>query len=183
MVTALEFVDHRLAVDDEFLDQSTEQAILARVVVIQRRDRHPGSGCDLADRRRREPFGQEKCQCFAEETTGSVSVSGNNFTLVSGNAIPNGSGLFYYGPNMIQTPFGDGVRCVGGATRRLFPVLQADGMGTATRTVDFTVAPANAGTHMITAGSTWNFQHWFRDGMAGMSGFNLSNGLSVTFTP
>jgi len=84
---------------------------------------------------------------------------------------------------MIQTAFGDGFRCVGGATRRLNPVLTADGMGTAVRPVDFTLPPADAGSHMISPGSTWNFQHWYRDAMAGMSGFNLSNGLSVTFLP
>ena len=114
---------------------------------------------------------------------GSVSISTNNFLLVSGNGIPNGPGLFYYGPSMIQAPFGDGFRCVGGATRRLNPVTTADAMGTTLRTLDFTVPPASAGQHMIVPGSTWNFQHWFRDAMAGMSGFNLSNGLSVTFLP
>jgi len=116
-------------------------------------------------------------------SSGSVSVGANNLVLVSGGAIPNGSGLFYFGPNMIQAPFGDGLRCIGGATRRLFPIITADGMGTATRPLDFTAPPMDSGTHMITPGSTWNFQHWFRDNAAGMSGFNLSNGLSVTFAP
>ncbi|MFT5049540.1 MAG: hypothetical protein ACI8QZ_000933 [Chlamydiales bacterium] len=114
---------------------------------------------------------------------GSVSISANNFVLVTGAAIPNGSGLFYYGPNQVQAPFGDGLRCVGGAVRRLYPILTADGIGSVIRPMDFTAAPANAGSHMITIGSTWNFQYWFRDGAAGMSGFNLSNGLGVTFTP
>jgi len=116
-------------------------------------------------------------------SSGSVSVAANNLVLISGGAIPNGSGLFYFGPNMIQAPFGDGLRCIGGATRRLFPIASSDGMGTATRALDFTAPPMDAGTHMITPGSTWNFQHWFRDNAAGMSGFNLSNGLSVTFAP
>jgi hypothetical protein len=33
----------------------------------------------------------------------------------------------------------------------------------------------------ITAGSTWNFQFWFRDPVAGGASFNLSDGLEVTF--
>ena len=35
----------------------------------------------------------------------------------------------------------------------------------------------------ITAGSTWNFQNWFRDPAAGGAFFNLSDGLEITFTP
>ena len=33
----------------------------------------------------------------------------------------------------------------------------------------------------ITAGSTWNFQLWYRDPAAGGAGSNLSNGLQVVF--
>ena len=115
--------------------------------------------------------------------SGSTSVGANNFTLVSENAIPNGAGLFFYGPNTDLVPFGDGFRCVGGSIRRFNPGMFSDNMGMAVRPVDFTVPPANAGTHMITPGSIWFFQHWYRDVPAGMSGFNLSNGLAVQFTP
>ena len=114
---------------------------------------------------------------------GSLSLSSNTFELISDFGIPGGSGLFYYGPNQIQTSFGDGFRCVGGQTFRLNPVVQADAFGTATLPVDFTQPPTGSGAGLITPGSTWNFQHWYRDVMAGMSGFNLSDGLSVTFAP
>jgi hypothetical protein len=40
--------------------------------------------------------------------------------------------------------------------------------------------PAPSG--QLTAGSTWNFQYWFRDPNTGAN-FNLSNGHSITFCP
>ncbi|MBV21422.1 MAG: hypothetical protein CMJ61_04575, partial [Planctomycetaceae bacterium] len=33
------------------------------------------------------------------------------------------------------------------------------------------------------AGETWNFQFWYRDPQGGGWGYNLSNGLEVTFCP
>ncbi len=44
--------------------------------------------------------------------------------------------------------------------------------------------PAPSG--QVTAGSTWNYQFWYRDppgGGGGPAGFNLSNGMSITFCP
>jgi hypothetical protein len=34
---------------------------------------------------------------------------------------------------------------------------------------------------VISAGSTWNFQLWYRDGGAGPGSSNFSDGISVTF--
>ena len=42
--------------------------------------------------------------------------------------------------------------------------------------------PPNAQV-VVLPGSTWNFQAWFRDPSAGNSGFNLSDGLSLSFLP
>ena len=38
-------------------------------------------------------------------------------------------------------------------------------------------------TGSFVAGVLMRFQAWFRDPAAGMSGFNLSDGVEVTFTP
>ena len=120
-------------------------------------------------------------------STGSTSVSANGFSLVVQNAVPSQFGLFYYGPEQTQIPFGDGYRCVGAGTTgtfRLNPPLTTDGFGDAIRPLDFTQPPANAGPGEITGGATWYFQCWYRDPLGpGGSGFNFSDGLDVTFCP
>jgi len=108
---------------------------------------------------------------------GSPSVVLNDFTLrVSG--APPVFGLFFYGPNQISAPFGDGFRCVGGATQRLRPPIMADAMGEAARAVDLLSPPA---VGQLTADSEWNFQFWYRDAAAMGAGFNVSDGLEVLF--
>ena len=120
-------------------------------------------------------------------TNGDTSIAANNFTIGVDNAPTDKFGLFYYGPSQIQTSFGDGFRCVGQGgigTFRLQPIVQTDGLGVASKQVDFTSFPAGSGQGQITAGSTWNFQFWFRDPMGpGGTGFNLSDGLEATFCP
>ena len=51
--------------------------------------------------------------------------------------------------------------------------------GELTLAVDFTAPPTSSGA--ILAGSTWNFQAWYRDVPAGGAGWNLSDAVSVTF--
>lgn len=73
-------------------------------------------------------------------------------------------------------PFHAGLLCVGGSMHR-YPGKFAVDMFTQ----DSLVGLSNG---LITAGSTWNFQVWYRDA-AGPCGFetNLTNGLQVDFTP
>ncbi len=79
---------------------------------------------------------------------------------------------------------GDGVRCVGGQIFRLPPPQFTDGAGAAVRPIDFNVPPTGGGhPGSVAAGSTWNFQFWYRDPAGGPGGFNLSDGLTVTFCP
>jgi hypothetical protein len=94
-------------------------------------------------------------------------------------------GQFLYSAGQAQTPFGNGFLCLGGgaSVMRIFPPVvggQQAGMGVG---IDFQSPPYNAGPGAITAGSTWNFQFWYRDVAAGGAQFNLSNGLQVTFCP
>jgi len=116
-------------------------------------------------------------------SNGDTSVGNNSFQLQGFGCPPNQFALFYYGPNEIQIPFGDGFRCVGGGAYRLIPPLLTDGFGDVSRDVDFTQPPANSGPGQISPGDTWKFQLWYRDPAAGNSGFNLSNGLSADFCP
>jgi hypothetical protein len=113
--------------------------------------------------------------------TGTSSIFFNNFDITASGAPPGQPGLFYYGPNQIQTPFGEGFRCVGGTVTRLSPsvVISSPG-GVAAFDLNNTLAPHSAN---LQPGTNWNFQFWFRDPAAGGSNFNLSNALSVPFQP
>jgi hypothetical protein len=112
--------------------------------------------------------------------SGSVSVSANDLALSATSLPLSQSGILYMGPNQIQSPFGDGLRCVGGGALGIvrFPVTNSGPSGT------IPLGPGFLTGTPITSGSTWNFQAWYRDpqGPCG-NAFNLSNALSVTFAP
>ena len=110
--------------------------------------------------------------------TGTSSIALNNLILIA-QPVPNQPGIFFYGPDQIFQPFGNGFRCVGGTVGRL-AVANAAG-GTIAHALDVT-QPPNAAT-TITPGSTWNFQCWYRDPAGGGAAFNLSDGLEVSFVP
>jgi len=120
-------------------------------------------------------------------SSGSMRISDNTFQLIAMGAVPGEFGLFYYGPDQVSLPFGDGTQCVGAGTRGLFrlhPPIRAAFDGLVLRLLDFTVPPAGSGPGAISAGESWNFQYWFRDPLGpGGSGFNLSDGLQATFCP
>ncbi len=115
---------------------------------------------------------------------GSTSVGAANLNLTAVGGVPGQFGLFYYGGNELQIPFGNGFRCVGSGGVGLwrFGPQLIDVFGNAARHVDFTTAPSGVGGGQLFPGSTWKFQFWYRDPAAGGAGFNLSNGLSLTFT-
>jgi len=106
--------------------------------------------------------------------SGSLELADMNLTLRSEGQPGGVSGLYYFGPNQIQAVFGDGFRCVGGALRRVQPPVMANEGGISARSLNFAAPYATS----LTPGSL-NFQLWYRDPMAGMSGFNLSDGLEL----
>ncbi len=119
--------------------------------------------------------------------TGSTSIAANDFTLTVIDCPLGQNGIFFYGVNENQLPFGDGFLCVGGVAAggggifRLQPPIQTDANGEAARLVDFTQPPACCGEGAILPASTWYFQFWYRDPAFGGAGFNLSDGLKVVF--
>jgi len=115
--------------------------------------------------------------------TGSTSVAANDLTLVTTGGPASQPGLYYYGQFQIDVAFGEGRRCVGGSTWRLNPPAFSDGSGTFTRFADNSAMPMSVGAGMVGAGSVFNFQLWYRDPAGGPSGFNLSDGLELTFCP
>ncbi|MAF65466.1 MAG: hypothetical protein CMJ84_07395 [Planctomycetes bacterium] len=115
---------------------------------------------------------------------GSAYLDLNDLILHAEPVPPNQMGIFFYGPDQASVPFGDGYRCVGPGSQglfRLMPPLPTGQAGTLTQAVDYNQPPQTAG--QITAGSTWRFQAWFRDPVAGLSGFNLSDGYEISFLP
>jgi choice-of-anchor B domain-containing protein len=120
-------------------------------------------------------------------STGSLSITFNDFSLVAQDATPNQFGLFFYGPGQTNIPFGDGNLCIASAgigIFRLGPPLTASATGALTQPLDWTNPPLNAGPGAATPGTTWNYQLWYREpgGPIG-TGFNLSDALSVTLCP
>ncbi len=136
----------------------------------------------------------DECECFAVnycltapnsvgpgaliDSAGPLSIAANGFALQASGCPPNTFGIFYYGQSEVQTPFGNGWRCIGNPVTRL-PIQQMDLLGAITYPLNFTVAPNT----QITAGSTWRFQLWYRNPAGGGAGFNLSNARRVRFCP
>jgi len=111
------------------------------------------------------------------ELIGSTSVADDDFVLVSNRLPVNQLGVFYYGDGMLEAPFGNGIRCVGGsAIRRLGPVNTGP-IGLAATAIDLSAMPA--GPLQILGDSSWYFQYWYRDPNGG--GVNFSDGLRVDF--
>ncbi len=113
---------------------------------------------------------------------GSISLGNplNTLDFVVEGLPPNVPCLLYYGSATTQVPFGDGFRCVAGTTFREALVF-ADAIGEAI--VPFDPA-SNQPAGVVTPGSTWHFQAYYRNvnGPLG-SGFNLSDGYTITFLP
>lgn len=117
--------------------------------------------------------------------TGTASVLENELVLTVAGAVPLKFGLFFYGPTQVQVPLGDGFLCIGSGAPgiyRLPPPQQAGFFGEGTRALDLNDPLHTSGGGAIEAGSSWNFQYWYRDS-ASPGGFNLSDGLAVQFCP
>lgn len=122
------------------------------------------------------------------EATGTSSVASDDLRFHAYQLLPNQFGLYFMGRAQIRGMFGGGLRCVGAGGLEIFrfPVepISADGTldlgpGIAQYTLDNFLP-----TGHILAGDTWNFQVWYRDPATDCSlEFNLTNGVSITFTP
>ncbi|MFT7484417.1 MAG: N-acetylneuraminic acid mutarotase [Candidatus Paceibacteria bacterium] len=117
---------------------------------------------------------------------GGAVISGEGTTSVTiaelaltATGVPPTPGIFFYGPNEIETPFGDGFRCVGGAVQRLAVSVGQGGLLRTTLNFD-----GEGGVPSdFQPGAVFSFQAWYRDTQAGQSGFNLSNGYTIHFMP
>ncbi|MDP6990533.1 MAG: hypothetical protein QF903_13770, partial [Planctomycetota bacterium] len=116
-------------------------------------------------------------------TAGRASLTHNDLVLDAVGGVAGELALFFYGSGRQETPFGDGLLCVGGTVLRLNPPAAFDAFGDLSRPLDLDAPPADAGPGHVTALSTWHFQLWYRDPGGGGSGFNLSDALEFTFCP
>ncbi|MCA9310876.1 MAG: hypothetical protein KDA21_06700, partial [Phycisphaerales bacterium] len=92
------------------------------------------------------------------DATGSSSVTSDDLVLVATLAPPLKTGMFLQGATTIQTPFRDGVLCVGNPTERLqFVSTDSGGMAKSTASI--------VTEGVVSAGQTRQYQYWFRDGM------------------
>lgn len=120
--------------------------------------------------------------------TGSASVGADDLVLTVEHVPAGQSGVVFMGGAQVETPFGDGLLCVGAGGTGLFrfPVQAATPEGILTEGPGIVAFSQGAFSPpgQIAAGQTWQFQGWFRDpaGICGSS-FNLSNGVEVVFTP
>lgn len=120
------------------------------------------------------------------EAFSSTSVVADDLRLLATHLPPTQVAFVFMGSaESAPHPLGDGLRCAGGALWR-FPVRLADVSG---RIVEGPRLAAWTRQHLppagwLEAGDTWVFQTWYRDptGPCG-TGSNVSNALSVTFTP
>jgi len=111
--------------------------------------------------------------------SGSASLRFNNLTLHAQGCPPNKNAIFFYGPNATApVPFHSGFLCMAAGIVRL-PGLITDAQGLAAYTLDLTNPPNPFG--MITAGSTWHFQLWYRDPLGIGGTTNTSDALRVDF--
>ena len=115
-------------------------------------------------------------------SSGTTSLANADLVLSVSGCPANQPGLFFYGSERLDLPFGEGRRCVGGTLLRL-PVLACDGAGSASHALDFAAPPVASGPGQLVPGGRWNFQFWYRDPGGGPSGFNTSQGLAVRLCP
>jgi hypothetical protein len=117
---------------------------------------------------------------------GSASIANDDLQFEVRHVPPGTSGLLFMGPAQTSAPFGDGRRVVTGGASGIFRlgIQAANTEGVITRGPGLVYQSLGLGGAHIGAGQAWNFQCWYRN-TAGPCGshFNLSNGVSVSFTP
>jgi hypothetical protein len=110
--------------------------------------------------------------------TGSSSLGANDLELAA-LSLPSGqAALFFYGQSQGQVPFGDGYQCVSGQVFRLGSSM-ADVSGRASLGIDYSAGFEPGGE--LSAGSSWNFQCWYRDPAGLGAGYNLTDALAISF--
>ena len=113
--------------------------------------------------------------------SGVASLSADTLVLSATGLEPLNSGLYFQADNDLSPGlvWGDGLRCAGGALRRL-EVVFADAAGASSTSHVVSVKAGN-----VSAGDTRYYQCWYRNpaGSPCLSDFNATNGYAVTWAP
>ncbi len=116
--------------------------------------------------------------------SGIPSISVDTFVL-RGTGMPNGSALFFQGTTQLNggagSLLGDGLRCAGGAIRRLGTKMNVNGFSQYPATGDVPISIQGG----LTGGpQTRTYQVWYRNAatFCTPSTFNLTNGVQVLWT-
>lgn len=113
--------------------------------------------------------------------SGSASLSGPGLVLEVVQCPPNTPGIFFFGGAPAQIAFGNGYRCIAAPITRMPPPAYTDGAGVATYAVQ--TSALVFGTLSVGPGDVRRFQYWYRNPAGGGPGFNLTEGLTVWFSP
>ncbi len=116
---------------------------------------------------------------------GTTSVANDTFVLAASTMTPNTTVLFFQGTTQVATAFGDGLRCAGGSVLR---IGQRAADATGSRSLGSGIAgdgPVSVSGLVPATGGTRAYQAWYRNPapFCTAATFNLSNGLSATWTP
>jgi hypothetical protein len=95
--------------------------------------------------------------------------------------MPNSSALYFQGTAQSATHFGDGLRCAAGSIIRIGTKTNTAGASSYPGLGEAPVSVRGA----VPAGAVRHYQVWYRNAAAFCtpSPFNLTNGISVTWTP
>ena len=118
------------------------------------------------------------------EAAGTASI-GHDTVVLRGSDMPDGPALYFQGDGTVSggagSVFGDGLRCVAGSVRRL---------GVVTNVSHRSSLPSSGGSALSVLGAigsagTRHYQVWYRDAATycAAATFNLTNGVSVTWSP
>ena len=113
---------------------------------------------------------------------GSASVSADDLRFAT-LIFPSGqSGVLFMGTQAIEVPFGNGLRCIGGTVIRLGTKLNVGNTSSYPTGADPSVSVKGM---LPAAGGTRLYQIWYRNAAAFCtpSTFNLSNAITITWTP
>ncbi|MCY2959971.1 MAG: hypothetical protein NTY35_07370 [Planctomycetota bacterium] len=117
-------------------------------------------------------------------SSGAASIAGDTLVL-TGTGMPNSSALYFQGTSALGSglgvSFGDGLRCAGGSVIRLGTKANSAGASQYPAVGDISVSVRG----LNSAGAARVYQVWYRNAAAFCtpSTFNLTNGLSLTWTP